>query len=562
MSDSRFSSLIAHCRLLMAEERWSDALQAILQAEAIARKDYGVEDKCLGAALELKAVICRNLGHTLDAEQAMQEATRIALLHLRRRGKSFGEQQKHAEAETDYREALRICELGYGNDHAETATCLDNLATCLRLQSRFVEALSYCKRGLDIRLAIHGEEHGHSATSLANLGHLHRILGQYLHAEPLLVKSLVIRKKLYGANHPLVAESLDRLGSLRRDQGKFDEAIQYGEDAVKIRKQSLGANHPLTGAAIHNLALSRERRPSDAATSADGRSEAIATDLQAPATIPDLRSGNAGLWLLGFTAVCMCSAVGVVFLYFPHVIRTAVFIAAIILSMLGLAGLLELTGIVSIDRFIIRLVARARQRREDVGRVDRDSLVFGQKPSVGVPEIVAPNGKGLLNADQARQLVALRTDPLDLWFVHSVTQAAADELAKHKGTLKLNNLREVRSKLAKSLRWHEGRLELNGVPELTDAAAAHLARHPGDLALSGMRELRKSVAQHLAHHRGTLELNGVRSINEQAAEWVVKHRGIVRLHECRVTSPATQRILRTNVQIEFPDPNADDMMTA
>ena len=142
MVEDRFSSLMAAVLIHVKAEEWHEAYARVVEAETLARAEYGADDKRLGKALELKARICRNLGRSLEAEQAMNESVRIALLDLRRKAKSLDELQKFREAEDIFRQALEVCECSLGPDHAETATCLDNLATCLRVQSRFVEAFA------------------------------------------------------------------------------------------------------------------------------------------------------------------------------------------------------------------------------------------------------------------------------------------------------------------------------------------------------------------------------------------------------------------------------------
>lgn len=552
MSDAYFSSVVARAILLMKERNWAQALATLLEAEQIARSEFGQDDRRLAAVLDKLAVVYKECGRDLDAEHAVHDSTRIALLHLRRRGRSLAEQQKYTDAEQAYREALRICERGYSAEHSETATCLDSLATNLRSQSRYVEAMAHCKRALDMRLVIHGENHGHTAASFSNLGHLHRLLGQHGQAQELLVKSLVIRKQVYGPNHHYVAESLDRLASLHRDLGKFDDAIDYGEQAVRIRREALGAEHPLTAASIHNLALSRERRVGDvAAIPSSPPSEP--TPASVPAAPVATRDSHApGYWILAAVVTGLLAA-SVTFTYMPW-IGAAVAVGVLILGVLGLVS------VVSVDALLQTAFIRARRIFAETDEVDRDAVVLGVMSAAGQATIEARARKGMLSAADARELVRTGRDPLDLHFVHSVTQAAADELAKHRGGLLLNNLREVRSKLAKSLRWHKGRLELNGVPELTEAAAAHIARHDGDLCLSGLRELPNAVAKQLAHHRGLLELDGIKTISEQAAGWIIKHRGTVRMTNCRLVSAETTRILRSNPLIDFPDQRVGGLM--
>lgn len=546
------SSLMAKATILIKEARWREALECLDQAEVLTRRDFGEEDKRLAAVLELKCRTLKGVGRTIDAERAMHEATAIHLKHHRGRGQALARLQKYTEAETEFREALRICEKAFGGEHRETATCQDNLASCLRSQSRFEEALVLANRALETRSVVLGTDHGHTAASLSNVGHLYRILGRFDQAESLLRRSQIVREKVYGPDHPCVAESLDRIASLYRDMGRFDEAVTLGQRAVAIRTEQLGLEHPLTAAAAHNLALSRERRvttvsPATPEVNSDGCEPAVTEPVVVSVTSPRSPASrhSVGYWIVG-AAVAGMSTAAAIFIYAP-------WIAVLFTIVMVVIMLMAFSGVEWADAWWNRGGDRIRKLVTPSEAVDRDSVVLGGSSSAVGARIDSISRKGPLSVTDARELVRFGVNPLDLAFVHSLTQAAADELVKHRGTLKLNGLAEVRSKLAKSLRWHRGRLELDGVHELTEAAAAHIARHEGDLCFNGLHQVPPFVAKHLAHHRGALELNGVRSLTEEAAGWIIKHRGSVQLHACRLTSDETKRILKAAPQIEFPN---------
>ncbi|MFM9024646.1 MAG: tetratricopeptide repeat protein [Planctomycetaceae bacterium] len=550
MSEDSFASLMARASVLVTEDRCLAALDPLAHAEQMARR--AEDERGLIRALSLKSHCLYKVGSNVEAERAKHEAVVLELRQHRRNAKALANEQKYADAEKEYREALRICEKNLGANHSETATCMDNLASCLRMQGRLQEALMFAKPALETRLHILGLFHDHTAQSLSNTGHLYRLLARFEEAEDALGKSLVVREKLLGVEHPCVAESLDRLASLRRDQGRFDDAINLGERALKIRKEKLGPDHILTGASQQNLAISRERRPVDIRADAsdsngDGCEPCIA---EQPIVVVDdpstqLRERHAaGYWIVG-ASIAALSIAAVIYLYAPWIAAVFAIVVAVILA-------LGLSGLTVVDEWWSRGGDRIKKMMNESVAVDRDAVVLGNGSSAAGERIASISRKGPLSVDDARELVRLGVDPLDLVFVHSLTQAAADELAKHRGTLKLSGIVEVKSKLAKSLRWHRGRLELDGVHEFTEAAAAHISRHDGDLRLNGLRELAPFVARHLAHHRGLLELNGVRTMTEEAAGWIIKHRGGVHLHECRLVSEETKRILRSAPQIEFP----------
>ncbi len=260
MAEQLYSSLLAKATLFEIDGERESALLCLQDAALAIEKEFCPNDKRRAVAIEQQVDLFRALGRHRQADAALQEATRIRLKRLRGAGRSLEQQQKYAEAEKLFRNALNICEQAYGPDHRETATCLDNLATCLRKQSRFVDAVTYCSAAKGIRERVLGDSHSHTATSYCNLGFLYRSLGRYDEAQTLLAKSLKSREKRLGPDHPLVAESLDRLAALCRDLGRFEEAAQLCERGLRIREEALGPGHPLTAASLNNLALSREGR--------------------------------------------------------------------------------------------------------------------------------------------------------------------------------------------------------------------------------------------------------------------------------------------------------------
>lgn len=550
MSEDSFSSLMARAIVLMNEGRCLAALDPLANAEQMARR--AEDERGLIRVLALKSHCLSEVGRNVEAERAKHEAIILELQQHRRNAEALANEQKYADAEKEYRVALRICEKNLGTDHSETATCMDSLAANLRRQARFHEALTFAKPALETRLRLFGLFHDHTAHSLWNAGLLYTQLARFGEADDALGKSLVVREKLFGVDHPCVADSVAALASLRRHQGRFDESIALGERALKIRTEKLGPDHILTGASRHNLALSRERRPEDlraAAGDADGDGCEPCRAGQPIVVVDDRRTRLRERHAVGYrivgASVAALAIAAVISLYAPWIAAVFAIVSAVILA-------LRLSGSTVFDAWWSRGGDRLKAMMNTSDAVDRDAVVLGGGSSTAGERLATISRKGPLSVDDARELVRLGVDPLDLAFVHSLTQAAADELAKHRGTLKLNGIVEVKSKLAKSLRWHRGRLELDGAHELTEAAAAHISRHDGDLCLNGLRELVHLVARHLAHHRGLLELNGVRSMTEEAAGWIIKHRGGVHLHECRLVSEETKRILRSAPQIEFP----------
>jgi len=108
--------------------------------------------------------------------------------------------------------------------------------------------------------------------------------------------------------------------------------------------------------------------------------------------------------------------------------------------------------------------------------------------------------------------------------------AAAQALAKHKGTLWLLSLTKLSAKAAQALAKHEGILWLCGLKKLSHKAAQALGKHKGALVISGLTSLSEAAAQALAEHDGYLGLSGLKSLSDKAAQALAKHKGILYLN--------------------------------
>ncbi len=569
MPDTLFSSEIARATLLQAEGDHEAALRSLQEAANCAMAEFGSDDTRVAAALEQQVAVLRALGRSRQADDVLEHATKIRLAHVRRSGRALETEQKYAEAEQLFREALTISEHAYGKEHRETATCLDNLATCLRKQGRYVDAVTACSKALAIREAVLGKHHSHTAASCCNLGFLYRTLGRYNEAQTLLAQSLVIRERTLGEGHPYVAESLDRLAGLCRDLGRFEEASRFCERALKIRRESLGDDHPLTAASLNNLALSREERFGDAPkpisrSGTDGHPSTSADDLADPwepasADLPkDSPSSRrrrehtpqqAESWssrVVLRTAVGMLvglAGAGLAFWFLPA--AGIAFAAAIVVLGIG-----SLSGIISFESMLLRAGRALGSALVRPSESAHDRVYLGELADTHDLKLGSDASRNVLTSRHAKALAQL--DHVDLDHVSVLTLAAAEELGRQRGTLRLNGIKAVRSKLARPLSEHVGCLQLNGATLVSPAAAAHLSRHAGDLHLNALTEITTEHAEHLAHHAGALQLNGLRTLDEESASWLLRHHGRLTLLGLRLVSRQTARLLRTNTAIQLP----------
>ncbi|OUC14543.1 MAG: hypothetical protein B0A82_11440 [Alkalinema sp. CACIAM 70d] len=121
-------------------------------------------------------------------------------------------------------------------DKLAEAKQLDMQAFQLYKQGKYSEAIPLLKRVLDTRRAVLGEESADVATCLNNLAEAYRAQGNYKEAEPLHLQALSLRKRLFllGGKNLDVAQSLNNVALLYVDQGRDREAEPLFLQAIKI----------------------------------------------------------------------------------------------------------------------------------------------------------------------------------------------------------------------------------------------------------------------------------------------------------------------------------------
>ncbi len=97
-------------------------------------------------------------------------------------------------------------------------------ANTLQQQRRYPEAESVYKEALKVAEDTFGSGHPNVAISLNNLAGLYISKGNYAEIEPLYKRALEIVEKAHGPDHPEVAIMLEHMAELYKKIGKKDEA--------------------------------------------------------------------------------------------------------------------------------------------------------------------------------------------------------------------------------------------------------------------------------------------------------------------------------------------------
>ena len=111
-----------------------------------------------------------------------------------------------------------------------------------------------------------------------------------------------------------------------------------------------------------------------------------------------------------------------------------------------------------------------------------------------------------------------------------IDDAAAETISQHEGVIDLSFLMTLSDTAAESLSKHKGGwLALDGLTELSDAAAKSLGKHEGDLYLNGLESLSDGAGDGLGKHKAHLYLDGLESLSDGAAKGLSKHQSYLNL---------------------------------
>jgi tetratricopeptide (TPR) repeat protein len=163
-------------------------------------------------------------------------------------------QGRYVDAEGLFREALKIDADTIGTAHPNYAIDLNNLAGVVEAQGRYAEAEALYREALQIDADTIGTAHPDYAIDLNNLAGVVQEQGRYGDAEGLYREAMKIDADTIGAAHPDYAKDLCNLGVNMAYQKKFTEARDLMEQALVIQKATLPADHPDIASTEHSIA--------------------------------------------------------------------------------------------------------------------------------------------------------------------------------------------------------------------------------------------------------------------------------------------------------------------
>ena len=133
------------------------------------------------------------------------------------------------------------------------ANIYGNVCAALARSSRYVDALEYGLKALDICEEVLGTRYPDTAQSYNNVGYTYGELGDYEKALEYHLKALNIREEVLGTRHPDTATSYNNVGYTYGELGDYEKALEYHLKALNIREQVLGKQHPETATSYNNV---------------------------------------------------------------------------------------------------------------------------------------------------------------------------------------------------------------------------------------------------------------------------------------------------------------------
>jgi tetratricopeptide (TPR) repeat protein len=199
-------------------------------------------------AYAIEGYICRKRRELLGDEHL---DTITAMNNL---ASMLGDQGQLEKAAAMQEEVVEKTKRILGDEHPATITTMNNLAITFRDQGQLEKAAAMQEEVLEKRKRILGDEHPATITTMNNLAITFRDQGQLKKAAAMQEEVLEKRKRILGDEHPDTITAMNNLTSMLRDQGQLEKAAAMQEEVVEKRKRILGDEHPDTITAMNNLA--------------------------------------------------------------------------------------------------------------------------------------------------------------------------------------------------------------------------------------------------------------------------------------------------------------------
>jgi tetratricopeptide (TPR) repeat protein len=167
---------------------------------------------------------------------------------------TLSDQGKVDEAASMKKEVLEKSQRILGDEHPDTVMAMSNFAITLSDQGKVDEEASMMREVLEKSQRILGDEHPSTITAMSNLAITLRDQGKLDEAASMMKEVLEKSQRVLGDEHPSTITAMSNLATTLSDQSKLDEAASMIREVLEKRQRILGDEHPDTITAMNNLA--------------------------------------------------------------------------------------------------------------------------------------------------------------------------------------------------------------------------------------------------------------------------------------------------------------------
>jgi len=221
--------------------------QSPLDLRQKAMEYFETGDNALAIEYAEKAIATAESGFGKDHQEYLSSLNDLATICM-----WTGDYQR---AELLFTEALIITEKISGKDHPRYAASLRNLGELYYETGNYDKSASLMTEVLEILKKDPGRESIEYANSMEDLASVYDMTGNYAKAGPLYTEALNIRKIVSGKDNPDYAYSLTNVAYIQFEMGIFENALSLLEEASEIFLKVLGPDDPDYANSLNNLAL-------------------------------------------------------------------------------------------------------------------------------------------------------------------------------------------------------------------------------------------------------------------------------------------------------------------
>ncbi|CAF2971551.1 unnamed protein product [Rotaria sp. Silwood2] len=156
-------------------------------------------------------------------------------------------------SQLDKAEELYLTLLEQTSDDSGRAHIYHQLGWLKNCQGQYDEAVTFCKKSLNIKRKTLPEDDSSLASTYSNIGNVYTSIGDYSQALAFYEKTLKIQKKALPLSHLDLTTSYNNMGSVYDNMGDYTKALEFYEKSLKVMEIALPPNHPSLATSYNNM---------------------------------------------------------------------------------------------------------------------------------------------------------------------------------------------------------------------------------------------------------------------------------------------------------------------